>query len=298
MNSITKSNYQVGMPYALDRNGLKVDARDAEEHTAYECPFCHCRMFRKRSPKDNYFFSRFPGEIHSAKQCEQIEKSGKYHSFAVSESPQSLIDSLCRLSSRRQAAGQINHKRNDITVPSPNEDLLAVKYTSLKQIYEMGIADKLPNERVGNYVVSDYYIHYNWIQDVFGLHKIDLKARILHTGVITCNPNSKLFLFRMYTPGNSYSIRFGLRCTTSSVFAEIHQKLFEKRRIDTSNKLQTIKKCTQALIAGNDWIYINQSQCKGFLCAAPDKYCNNCHGLYIATATTPKQVYPIPLLTN
>ena len=71
MNNITENTYQVGMPYAIDHNGKKVDARDAEEHTPYECPFCHCLMFHRRSHKGVHSFVRYQGQVHMADPVSQ-----------------------------------------------------------------------------------------------------------------------------------------------------------------------------------------------------------------------------------
>ena len=157
----------------------------------------------------------------------------------------------------------------------------------------MGLVDKEPHERIGDYEICEYYIHYNWAKEVIGYKHTDLQGRILQSATILCNDYEKFFLFGMYSP--SYSVRFALKVTTTSVYNAIQNKLYEKKLIPESNKLRPVKKTNQVLIVATDWIYIPVHQCQGYYCRAEKKYCSNCAGLYLATAVTPKQVFPVPM---
>lgn len=284
----------VGIPFALDDNENKVYACDAKEHIPYRCPFCRCLMFRKRSPKNNYFFSRFPGEIHVAKQCKQIEKSGKYHTFMSSEDPQALAIRLCRVSSQRQKSEK-NISSNEKSKPAEstiNDELLATRFANLGQIFAMGLVDKNPHEHIGDYELCEYYVHYNWAQAVIGYRHADLHGRILQAAIIRYDTQQEFFLLGMYS--NAYSVRFALEASTSAVYNSLHQKLYKKQLIPESNKLRPVKKANQILVISTNWRYIPMHQCQGYYCRAEKKYCSNCGGLYLGTAVTPKQVFLIP----
>ena len=289
-----ENQVRVGIPYAFDASGRKVYAYNAIRHQKYECPFCHCLLFPKCNHKGTHFFARFVGEIHRAEQCRQIEKTGKYHTFLETEDPQTLSTRLCQVSAQRQKSGKnMNHpQKHESSEPVANDDLVATRFMNLSQIFTMGLIDKNPHEQIGNYELCDYYIHYNWAKEVIGYKHTDLQGRILQSAIILCNDYEKIFLFGMYSP--SYSVRFALKATTASVYNAIQNKLYEKKLIPESNKLRPVKKTNQVLIVATDWIYIPVHQCQGYYCRAEKKYCSNCAGLYLATAVTPKQVFPIP----
>ena len=285
----------VGIPYAFDKDGRKVYAYNAIRHEKYECPFCHCLLYPKCNHKGTHFFARFVGEIHRAEQCRQIEKTGKYHTFMATEDPQALSTRLCRVSSQRRqkSASTITPTSHEPTVPTINEDLIAVRFESLNQIQKMELADKDPHEQIGEYELSEYYIHYNWAKEIIGHKHTDLQGRILQSATILCNDYESFFLFGMYS--TSYSVRFALRASTSTVYNSIHRKLYEMQLIPESNKLRPVKKANQVLMVATDWTYIPVHQCQGYYCKAGKKYCTNCGGLYLGTAVTSKQVFPIPL---
>lgn len=181
-----ENQVRVGIPYAFDTSGHKVYAYNAIRHEKYECPFCHCLLFPKHNYKGTYFFSRFSGEVHRAEQCRQIEKTGKYHTFLETEDPQTLSTRLCRVSSQRQqkSANSITSTKREPTVPTINEDLIAVRFENLGQILKMGLVDKDPHEHIGDYEICEYYIHYNWAQEVIGYRHTDLHGRILQAAII------------------------------------------------------------------------------------------------------------------
>lgn len=216
-----ENQVRVGIPYAFDTSGRKVYAYNAIRHEKYECPFCHCLLFPKHNYKGTYFFSRFSGEVHRAEQCRQIEKTGKYHTFLETEDPQTLSTRLCRVSSQRQqkSANSITPIKREPTVPTINEDLIAVRFESLNQIQKMGLADRNPHEQIGEYELGEYYIHYNWAQEVIGYRHTDLHGRILQAAIICYDTNKKSFLCGMYS--STYSVRFVLVSTTSSVYNTI-----------------------------------------------------------------------------
>lgn len=289
-----ENQVRVGIPYAFDTSGHKVYAYNAIRHEKYECPFCHCLLFPKHNYKGTYFFSRFSGEVHRAEQCRQIEKTGKYHTFMATEDPQALSTRLCRVSSQRRqkSTDTITPTSHEPTVPTINEDLIAVRFENLGQILKMGLVDKEPHERIGDYEICEYYIHYNWAKEVIGYKHTDLQGRILQSATILCNDREKFLLSGMYS--SSYSVRFVLKATTASVYNAIYNKLYEKKLIPESNKLRPIKKANQILMVATDWTYIPVHQCQGYYCRADKKYCTNCGGLYLGTAVTPKQVFLIP----
>lgn len=288
--AIQENQVRVGIPYALDKNGNKVYAYNAIKHEKYECPFCHCLLYPKCNYKGTHFFSRFPGEVHRAEQCRQIEKTGKYHTFLETEDPQALSTRLCRVSSQRQqkSINSVSPTKHEPAAPTINDDLIAVRFENLGQILKMGLVDKEPHERIGDYEICEYYIHYNWAKEVIGYRHTDLQGRILQSATILCNDREKFLLSGMYS--SSYSVRFVLKATTASVYNAIYNKLYEKKLIPESNKLRPIKKANQVLMVATDWTYIPVHQCQGYYCRADKKYCTNCGGLYLGTAVTPKQV--------
>lgn len=291
---IQENQVRVGIPYALDKNGNKVYAYNAIKHEKYECPFCHCLLYPKCNYKGTHFFSRFPGEVHRAEQCRQIEKTGKYHTFLETEDPQALSTRLCRVSSQRQqkSINSVSPTKHEPAARTINDDLIAVRFESLNQIQKMGLADKDPHEQIGEHELGEYYIHYNWAQEVIGYRHTDLHGRILQAAIICYDTDKKSFLCGMYS--STYSVRFLLASTTSSVYNTIHKKLYDKCSIPGSNKLRPIKKVNQILVVATDWTYIPVHQCQGYYCKADKKYCTNCGGLYLGTIVTPKQIYPIP----
>lgn len=300
MNSITENTYQVGMPYAIDHNGKKVDARDAEEHTPYECPFCHCLMFHRRSHKGVHSFVRYQGQVHMADPCKQIEKTGRYHSLAASDSPEQFVGYICQCSVTRATTINTTYEHsNNNSSTQPQQiipELRAVRYTSLNQIAKLDFKHINPNDSIGdNYVFSDYIISYHWANSFFNCASpYNLGARILHLGLASYDSSKRIFVFAMHF-GNNYSIRFALHASTQSTFNKIFEKLYIKELNPISNKIFYKRKEKQVLIAGSDWQFISETQCRGYACAAEKKYCTNCHGLYMATAVTPKQVFPIPM---
>lgn len=193
-----ENQVRVGIPYALDKNGNKVYAYNAIKHEKYECPFCHCLLYPKCNYKGTHFFSRFPGEVHRAEQCRQIEKTGKYHTFLETEDPQALSTRLCRVSSQRQqkSINSVSPTKHEPAAPTINDDLIAVRFESLNQIQKMGLADKDPHEQIGEYELSEYYIHYNWAKEIIGHKHTDLQGRILQSATILCNDYERFFFVR------------------------------------------------------------------------------------------------------
>ena len=90
------------------------------------------------------------------------------------------------------------------------------------------------------------------------------------------------------------SVRFAMSVPDRSVFNSIFRKLYEKEMNPVSNKSFFKRKVKQVLIAGINWTYVSKSQCQNYVCAADKKYCTNCYGLYMTTAVTPRQVFPMP----
>lgn len=294
----TENANRVGIPYALDDEGKRVAAYDALSHTTYLCPYCLCKVFRRENHKGTCSFVRYKGQKHRDQRCQKIEETGKYHSFSASESPVSLIGPICHCSTPRvqKKVEDLPQKYSSSNSTSISADELhAIVYSSLKQIYEAGLDSMRPYERFGKYTLSDYFLHFKWAKLFFDDKKsYNLGARILQVGITSYNLERKYFLFTIYF-GRNRSVRFVLQAKTSSVYKAILDKLYSKESCSISNKLYRPKKTTQALIAGIDWEYIDRCQCKGYYCKSSEEYCTNCCGLYAATAVTPKQVFPIPL---
>lgn len=291
----TENANRVGIPYALDDEGKRVAAYDALPHATYRCPYCNCKVFRRQSHKGICSYVRYKDQKHLDRRCERIEKTGKYHSFSASESPEKLIGSMCQCSVERIRKNDVPVSRtHNLSTTQPDDELHAMVYTSLKQIYEAGLDSMRPYEQFGKYVLSDYFIHFKWARTFFNKSKpYNLDTRILQVGITSYDRINHNFLFSIYS-GENFRVKFVLHAANLSAFNAIYKKLYVKEFNPTSNKSYFVKRGTQALIAGIDWKYIDHYQCQGHFCKSNTDYCHNCCGLYMAKAVTPKQVFLIP----
>lgn len=147
----TENANRVGIPYALDDEGKRVAAYDALPHATYRCPYCNCKVFRRQSHKGICSYVRYKDQKHLDRRCERIEKTGKYHSFSASESPEKLIGSMCQCSVERIRKNDVPVSRtHNLSTAQPDDELHAMVYTSLKQIYEAGLDSMRPYDSSGN----------------------------------------------------------------------------------------------------------------------------------------------------
>ncbi len=294
---ISENPNRVGIPYALDAEGHLVAACDAKEHTPYECPYCHCPVFHRKNHKGTHSFVRYSGNHHLNDICKKIEETGKYHSLAV-KPPESLIGYLCQRSVERLATPTVTPRKTNTSIASSSEmidELQPIGYTSLNQISKLDFKNLDPNAPISNgYILQDYIVSYYWAKSIFsGQSTYALNDRILHLGLASYHQEHQILVFVMHFSSNC-SVRFAMSVPDRSVFNSIFRKLYEKEMNPVSNKSFFKRKVKQVLIAGINWTYVSKSQCQNYVCAADKKYCTNCYGLYMTTAVTPRQVFPMP----
>lgn len=266
----------VGFPVAVDSNGNSINASIAQKGQIYYCPFCHCEMFPKTSHLGTDFFAKRKGAEHKHTICTAIERTGKYHSFAASESPTSLIATFCHtpVSRPKKKGIQIDDVGNK-TEKHTNSILPLVSsfvpFKSLAQIYEYGKFQSSPFEKCGDYVISDYYIHYKWAKQFFADPNFVLGARIVHARFSSYNLKEQVMRFCTFKK-NEFEIFFDVYFKRRDLFNSTLKKVCIPF-FDPETQ-RTMYKKLDVLIAATDWHSFEN---------------NN----YYAVIYSSKQIYPI-----
>lgn len=256
------ANNHVGFPIARNTNGNLINANNAPKGIVYYCPFCGIEMFKKTSHRGTDFFAKKPGVQHTHSICQQIEQKGKYHSFEASESPSSLIATLCHVpipsGPRGDGGGPHTPPTNPLEPLNPT-NAVATPFRSLKSVYEYGFFDSNPFEKCGDYYVSDYYIHYTWAHHFFNVTNYKLECRIIHARFHSYDRiNQKLYFF-IFHRKLKRNIFFALHFSQRSLFDEVLKQLFGIQKAESTQKTETFKK--DALIASTNWKYDSVNDC-------------------------------------
>lgn len=290
-----EQNKQVGWPIARDKNGVLVNACDAKTGEDYKCPNCDCIM-RPKTRLGTSFYAKLPGQVHKNPICDEIERTGKCHSFSKSESPTALILSIIRPSVKRGPGGDKGPGNPSGEPKGDDNNPIVLPFKSLKQIYEYGRCQNNPYERCGNYKISDFYIHFRWLADVLKNTKV-LGARIIHAKFEFCDSPSNSLIFRAYKYSHAekktlFQVKFKLTFSKRKECNDFLNKVKEVSLDENTGRMITRGKT--ALLAASDWERLSDNECK-LLCSEGNKAnCANCKGMYTTHFISKGQIYVTP----
>ena len=289
-----KKDGLAGLFYNRNSAGELVNAEDAKKGEKYTCPVCGCRMHPTTTPTGKKIFARNPGEVHGNPICATIDKKRIKHSFA-GLSPDDFISSLCYKSPRRKAPGG-----DGPVSPGPNGggggntiEIKNMPFSSLKQIAESGIDHLNPDDRQGEYKISDFIITYRFGGRFFKNPLFSLGARIVYARYIGFDSNSQSIIFAMYGQQENYSVRFKLLFPKKNDFLKYRDQFGHFSENSVGKTVFTKNHDEQdVLIACDSWNNIGKDRCSKY-CRFSEKYCKNCCGMYQAVFTSKDQMHLI-----
>lgn len=290
---IRVSEQLAGLIYAYDPNRVLTSSENSQNGVPYTCPICGCRMHPTTTKSGKRIFVRMPGEVHTSSVCCTLEKKPKKYTFE-SVSPERLICSLCRAVPRREANGGSNGGGGGSSSDAGEKvsEITTLPYSSLKQIAESGIESLKPEDKQGDFKVSDFIITYKYGETFFTDPMFELGSRIVYARFLWADDRTKSITFSQYKP-KSYSVKFRLVFLRNKDYKKYRNK-FIGPVIDANGRTCTIKLHDQqdVLIAYDQWTLISKVRCKTF--CSTDKFCDTCRGTYQAIFTNPKQIYLVP----
>lgn len=307
-----KKKGMAGLFYAYDSNGNYVSAKHAIKGERYRCPYCQCEMYAT-TIKGTRIFARMPNTKHESNACKTIERTRLERSFANLD-PISFIGSLCHASPKTKdihnnaTAKDISAipykcaEGNDPILPLDDDNILTTENTksesvdsdaklmpfqSLRQIAESGIRYLNPNDKQGEYYVSDFIMTYKYAKDFFKRPNFNLGARIVYARS-AWHANNSIY-FKMFSRLNDFSVLFQVYFPRTKQYNDYKSKFL------TVGKMGKTTFHKEVLIACDNWNNLT-SQCKQFCYYAhSEKGCpKNCLGMYQATFTCAKQIYILP----
>ncbi len=302
MDNITRGNIKeegrAGLLYAYDSSHRYTSAEEAKTGEKYTCPICNCSMHVTTTKSGKKIFARDPKRPHTDPICITIEQKGKIHTFTKLD-PQKFITSLCQIAPRKAGPGvppPPGGPNPGPDVPHPlvgNEDDLEEKsFSSLKQIAEAGIDHLDPDDRQGQYKVSDFIMTYKYASRFFSNPTFELSERIIYARFAWEDYETNSLIFTLFTREKA-SVKFRLVFLNKKDFLEWRNK-FGKWGEDEKGKAKFIKhhEKQEVLIASDNWVKL-EDDCHR-CCNGNKEYCKSCYGMYQATFINKKQLYLIP----
>ena len=288
-------NKNVGWPIARDKNGILVNACDAKSGEDYKCPNCDCIM-RPKTRLGTSFYAKLPGQVHKNPICDEIERTGKCHSFSKSESPTALILSIIRPAVKRGPGGNKGPGNPGGGPKGGDDNPTVLPFKSLKQIYEYGRCQNNPYERCGNYTISDFYIHFIWLPYILKNTNV-LGARIVHAKFEFCDVPSNSLVFQSFKYSREerkilFQAKFKITFSKRKECNDFLNKVTEKSLDENTGKIEIRGKT--ALLASSDWGYISENECKILCSESKRANCANCKGMYTTQFMSKGQIFVTP----
>lgn len=289
-----------GLNYAYDSNNVFTFAKNAKPGDQYTCPCCKIPMHLRITKSGKPIFARNPNTVHTHPLCLSMDQNKTKRELG-DKSPEELFGGICHVAPHKK---DVVNKEKNVTetntcalptdVDSNNEFIKVAQASALKHLHEMGIEFLNPDDKYGDYKVSDYVLTYKFAQQCLNDPNYNYKAKSIYVRFLYANSKNSTLVFILFC-GKDFSVRYHLIFKSKIDYQKVLGK-FGSFIEDSQGRYKFEKhyKEQNALICSDDWKHLSKENCNTCCHPSNSQYCNSCYGVFQADVTNIGQIFLIP----